>query len=179
MIRESLKKIIFTLSFELACEKFKLPWNQGCFENVPELFYWNQGWLEIKVKFLSCLKTKVVFYIGHEMCQSPLFITTAHPPNFKKVVYVFLCYFLDWKFVQLIKNKCFSVNDIKNYKISMFLNQVVAVKKYYPVLPAVPKNRGERRKTVSRAAPWLRRQTHQRVEHRRIRIKYWHVPPPR
>ena len=30
----------------------------------------------------------------------------------------------------------------------MFLNQVVAVKKYYPVLPAVPKNRSERKKTV-------------------------------
>ena len=35
------------------CEKFKLPWNQGCFENVSELFFflikvdfkltWNQG----------------------------------------------------------------------------------------------------------------------------------------
>ena len=34
----------------------------------------------------------------------------------------------------------------------MFLNQVVAVKKYYPVLPAVPKNRSERKKTVLRAA---------------------------
>ena len=60
---------------------------------------WNQG------KILEFLKTKVVFYIGHEMCQSPLFITTAHPPNFKKGVYVMLCYFLDWQYVQPIKNK--------------------------------------------------------------------------
>ena len=37
------------------CKRSKLPWNQGCFENVSELFF------EIKVKFISCLEIKVVF----------------------------------------------------------------------------------------------------------------------
>ena len=49
---------------------------------------------------------------------------------------------------------------------------MVAVKRYYPVLPAVPKNSSERSKTVFRAAQWLRRQIIQRVEHRRRHIKY-------
>ena len=49
---------------------------------------------------------------------------------------------------------------------------MVAVKRYYPVLPAVPKNSRERIKTVFRAAQWLRRQIIQRVEHRRRHIKY-------
>ena len=44
---------------------------------------------------------------------------------------------------------------------------MVAVKRYYPVLPTVPKNSSERSKTVFRAAQWLRRQIIQRVEHRR------------
>ena len=44
---------------------------------------------------------------------------------------------------------------------------MVAVKRYYPVFPAVPKNSSERSKTVFRAAQWLRRQIIQRVEHRR------------
>ena len=38
----------------------ELPWNQGCFKNALELFFFNQGWLEIKVKFMSCLEIKVV-----------------------------------------------------------------------------------------------------------------------
>ena len=45
------------------------------------------------------------------------------------------------------------MDDIEKNKISLFLGQVVAVKKYYPVFPAVPKNRSERRKTVLSAAP--------------------------
>ena len=42
----------------------------------------------------------------------------------------------------------FSLNDVKKNKISLFHGQVVAVKRYYPVLPAVPKNSRERSKTV-------------------------------
>ena len=48
--------------------------------------------------------------------------------------------------------EAFSVDDTKNDNISLILCQVVTVKKYYPVLPAVPKNSSERRKTVLRAA---------------------------
>ena len=48
--------------------------------------------------------------------------------------------------------EAFSVDDTKNDNISLILCQVVAVKKYYSVLPAVPKNSSERRKTVLRAA---------------------------
>ena len=48
--------------------------------------------------------------------------------------------------------EAFSVDDTKNDNISLILCQVVAVKKYYPVLLAVPKNSSERRKTVLRAA---------------------------
>ena len=48
--------------------------------------------------------------------------------------------------------EAFSVDDTKNDNISLILCQVVAVNKYYPVLPAVPKNSSERRKTVLRAA---------------------------
>ena len=40
--------------------KFKLPWNQGCFQNVQKLFFeikvWFQDWLEIKVKIMSWLE---------------------------------------------------------------------------------------------------------------------------
>ena len=48
--------------------------------------------------------------------------------------------------------EAFSVDDTKNDNISLILCRVVAVNKYYPVLPAVPKNSSERRKTVLRAA---------------------------
>ena len=72
--------------------------------------------------------------------------------------------------------KAFSVDDTKNDNISLILCQVVAVNKYYPVLPAVPKNSSERRKTVLRAAQWLQRQTQQWVEWKDI--KYCYVPPP-
>ena len=59
------KRIIFTPSSELtsetlwilfACEKFKLPWNQGCFQNIQKLFFWKSG-----LKFKSCLEIKDAF----------------------------------------------------------------------------------------------------------------------
>ena len=71
---ESFEMMIFSPFSELTseilwmlftCEKLKLPWNQGWFGNVQKLSFWNQGWfqgwLEMKVKFMSCLKNQGCF----------------------------------------------------------------------------------------------------------------------
>ena len=95
------------------------------------------------MKFISQRGT---FY-GVDLCK-------AYPPNFKTGVYVIVStdsFSTDLKQVGCIK-EAFSVDHTKNDNISLILCQVVAVKKYYPVLPAVPKNSSERRKTVLRAA---------------------------
>ena len=77
MTRESFKRIvkmiIFTLSSEImsetlwisfTCEKFKFSWNQVCLQNVESCFSKSRlisRLIEIKVKFMSWLKIKVVF----------------------------------------------------------------------------------------------------------------------
>ena len=89
--RELFKMIIFTLSSEIlsetlwisfTCEKFKFSWNQGCLQNVESCFSKSRlisRLIEIKVKFMSWLKIKVVF----KTHQNPPFIQLSIKYNSK------------------------------------------------------------------------------------------------
>ena len=102
--RELFKMIIFTLSSEImsetlwisfTCEKFKFSWNQGCLQNVESCFSKSRlisRLIEIKVKFMSWLKIKVVF----KTHQNPPFIQLSIKYNSKKKWAEKKCFFPMW-----------------------------------------------------------------------------------
>ena len=102
--RELFKMIIFTLSSEImsetlwisfTCEKFKFSWNQGCLQNVESCFPKSRlisRLIEIKVKFMSWLKIKVVF----KTHQNPPFIQLSIKYNSKNKWAEKKCFFPMW-----------------------------------------------------------------------------------
>ena len=64
--------ILFTLFSKLAGEtlwKVQIALKSRLFSKWVKTVFFNQGWLQIKVKFMSCLEIKVVF----KMCQNCFF----------------------------------------------------------------------------------------------------------